>query len=151
MDKAFYLKRWPVIREGTLEIVNGLQPEDLTFMPVEGGWNVGRIILHISSAAEYWLHSGLLTGARTAPEGERTLDYYPTLDAIKAYLADEHRRTLDLLTDFDMAGWETPVIYDDGYGYPPNRVFWHVLEHEIHHRGELSLIAGMLGRRGLDV
>jgi uncharacterized damage-inducible protein DinB len=30
-------------------------------------------------------------------------------------------------------------------------VIWHVLEHEIHHRGELSLIHGLLGREGLDV
>jgi uncharacterized damage-inducible protein DinB len=29
-------------------------------------------------------------------------------------------------------------------------VVWHVLEHEIHHRGELSLILGLLGREGLD-
>jgi uncharacterized damage-inducible protein DinB len=119
MDKNFYLKRWPVIREGTLEIVDGLQPEDLTFVPVEGGWPLGRIILHIGSAAEYWLHSGPLTGVRTAPEGERTLEIYPTLEAIKTYLADEHRRTLALLRDFDMAIWETPVTYDDGCGYPP--------------------------------
>jgi len=30
-------------------------------------------------------------------------------------------------------------------------IIWHVLEHEIHHRGELSLILGLLGREGLDV
>jgi uncharacterized damage-inducible protein DinB len=27
---------------------------------------------------------------------------------------------------------------------------WHVMEHEIHHRGELSLLLGMLGHEGLD-
>lgn len=26
----------------------------------------------------------------------------------------------------------------------------HIVEHEIHHRGELSLVLGMLGRPGLD-
>jgi uncharacterized damage-inducible protein DinB len=26
----------------------------------------------------------------------------------------------------------------------------HILEHEIHHRGELSLILGLLGREGLN-
>jgi uncharacterized damage-inducible protein DinB len=29
-------------------------------------------------------------------------------------------------------------------------MLWHVVEHEIHHRGELSLILGLLGREGLD-
>jgi uncharacterized damage-inducible protein DinB len=27
---------------------------------------------------------------------------------------------------------------------------WHVIEHEIHHRGELYIILGLLGREGLD-
>lgn len=27
-------------------------------------------------------------------------------------------------------------------------IIWHVLEHEIHHRGELSLALGILGREG---
>jgi uncharacterized damage-inducible protein DinB len=30
-------------------------------------------------------------------------------------------------------------------------IIWHVLEHEIHHRGELSFVLGTLGREGLDV
>jgi uncharacterized damage-inducible protein DinB len=30
-------------------------------------------------------------------------------------------------------------------------IIWHVLEHEIHHRGELSLILGIMGRKGLVV
>jgi uncharacterized damage-inducible protein DinB len=30
-------------------------------------------------------------------------------------------------------------------------IIWHVIEHEIHHRGELSLVLGTLGREGLDV
>jgi uncharacterized damage-inducible protein DinB len=29
-------------------------------------------------------------------------------------------------------------------------LFDHIIEHEIHHRGELSLILGVLGREGLD-
>jgi len=29
-------------------------------------------------------------------------------------------------------------------------MLWHTIEHEIHHRGELSLTLGLLGRAGLD-
>ena len=30
-------------------------------------------------------------------------------------------------------------------------IIWHELEHETHHRGELSLILGIVGHEGLDV
>jgi uncharacterized damage-inducible protein DinB len=43
-----------------------------------------------------------------------------------------------------------PFRYPDGHDYTPAWVFWHVLEHEIHHRGKVSLILGLLGREGLD-
>ncbi len=56
-----------------------------------------------------------------------------------------------LLKNFDPANWEMPYRYSDGYDYKPSWIFWHVLEHEIHHRGELSLILGFLGKQGLDV
>jgi len=151
MEKAFYLARWPKIRKGLLTILDEFHDEDLAFTPVEGGWTTGRIMLHISSAANYWLHSGILSPDNVYRSGESTLENYPTLDAIRAYLADEQQRTLSLLEGFDINVWNQPFRYPDGYYYTPGRVFWHVLEHEIHHRGELSLIMGLLGRDGLDV
>jgi uncharacterized damage-inducible protein DinB len=151
MEKELYLKRWPAVREGTLEVIDAFNDEDLSYVPVEGGWNVARIMLHIGGAAEYWLHSGVLTGERTDPGVKRTLENYPTIVAIKTYLADQHQRSMNLLEGFDPEHWTQPVIFEDGYGYPPNWIFWHVIEHEIHHRGELSLITGILGHEGLDV
>ena len=81
----------------------------------------------------------------------RTPKNYPTQAAIKTYLDEEHARTMALLEGFDPADWHKAYAYPDGYRYPAHWIFWHVLEHEIHHRGELSLIVGIIGREGLDV
>jgi len=151
MDKSFYLHRWPDIRGGLLQVVDGFEPEDLTHIPIAGGWSVGRIILHISSAANFWLHSGILSSKCVYRAGESTLENYPTLEAIGSFLAKEHGRTLQLLECFDERDWDKHFTYSDGYTYKPSWIFWHVFEHEIHHRGELSLILGQLGRVGLDV
>jgi len=151
MEKNDLLKRWPNVREGLMTIINAFQEDQLGFVPVEGGWTAGRIMLHISSAANYWLHSGILSEVNVYQAGERTLENYPMLVSIKGFLTQEHRRTLDLLEAFAPADWQTPFRYPDGHNYQPSWVFWHVLEHEIHHWGELSLILGLLGRRGLDV
>lgn len=151
MEKEFLLKRWLSVRKGLMTIVNDFPEDKLGFVPVEGGWTAGRIMLHISSAANFWLHSGVLSEIDVYKAGDSTLENYPTLESIKAFLSAEHQRTKDLLEAFDPADWQTPFRYPDGYDYQPNWIFWHVLEHEIHHRGELSLILGILGRRGLDV
>jgi uncharacterized damage-inducible protein DinB len=37
-----------------------------------------------------------------------------------------------------------------GVTYRLIEMLGHLIEHEIHHRAELSLIAGILGRAGLD-
>ena len=151
MEKDFYLSRWPKIRKGLLLVLAGFNNEDLIYTPVEGGWTTGRIMLHISSAANYWLHSGILSPDNVYLSGESTLENYPTLDAIRTFLAEEHQRTLNLLESFDVKSWNQPYRYPDGYDYTPAWVFWHVLKHEIHHRGEISLILGLMGREGLDV
>ncbi|MEA3326089.1 MAG: hypothetical protein U9R53_02090 [Chloroflexota bacterium] len=78
-----------------LTVLAGFQDTDLTFAPVEGGWSTGRIMLHISSAANYWLHSGVLSSNNIYQSGQSTLENYPTLDAIQSHLADEHQHTLN--------------------------------------------------------
>ncbi len=151
MEKEFLLKHWSKVRLGLMSLIDAFPEDKLGFIPVAGGWTAGRIMLHISSAANFWLHSGILSSINVYEAGKSTLEYYPTIKDIKSFLMEEHQRTLDLLQNFDPADWQTPFRYPDGHDYQPSWIFWHVLEHEIHHRGELSLIMGLLGHQGLDV
>ncbi len=150
-EKSFLLKHWAAVREDLLLTLESFEDPDLVFVPVKNGWPVGRIMLHISSAANYWLHSGILSPINVYQQGRAVLENYPTLDAIRRYLEEEHTRTMRLLEEFDLANWEKSYQFPDGYFYKPSWIFWHVLEHEIHHRGELSLILGLLGHEGLNL
>ena len=150
-EREYLLEHWPKVRAGLMAIVDAYPEDQLAYVPVKGGWTAGRIMLHISSAAEYWLHNGILSDINVYKSGRSTLENFPTLVDIRAYLTKEHQRTLGLLEHFDPANWYTGYQFPDGYSYTPSWIFWHVLEHEIHHRGELSLILGLLGQEGLDV
>ena len=151
MEKDFYLKRWPVVRQDTLAVIDTFQDEDLDFVPVSGGWPVAVIMCHIAETANFWLHGGAFQVLGLATHGSSVSEDCHTLDEVRLYLADEHRRTMQLLEDFDPADWHQEIRYADDFAPPASWVFWHVLEHEIHHRGELSLITGILGREGLDL
>lgn len=151
MEKDYLLSHWPEVRQGLLNLLDHFSEEDLVYIPVEGGWPVGRILLHIGSAAEYWLHSGILSSIASYQRGKYTLENYPTRAAIKSYLNEEYQKTMHSLESFDESKWHMFYLYPDGQKYQPSWIFWHVLAHEIHHRGELSLILGLLGKRGLEV
>jgi uncharacterized damage-inducible protein DinB len=79
-----------------------------------------------------------------------TLEHYPTKTKIQTLLADVHAKTMTYLATLTVDDLDTVV--DSPWGQFSLRfIIWHIIEHEIHHRGEISLILGLLGREGLDV
>jgi uncharacterized damage-inducible protein DinB len=110
---------------------------------------VGRIALHIADAEEGWFRLGV-TKERESWPSDYDLEKYSTKEAIKTLLSEVHTKTmiyLETLTIDDL-----DMIVEAPWGkFPLRFIIWHVIEHEIHHRGELSLILGTLGRKGLDV
>ena len=75
---------------------------------------------------------------------------YPTIDSIQSLLAAVHAETLAAsaaLTEGDMER-----VLRTPWGTEPRlgEMLGHIVEHEIHHRGELSLMLGQLGRAGID-
>jgi uncharacterized damage-inducible protein DinB len=73
------------------------------------------------------------------------------LEAIKTKLNEVHAQTLTYLANLELDDLDRVIEAPWGETFTLGWVIWHVLEHEIHHRGELSLILGMLGKEGLDV
>ena len=60
-----------------------------------------------------------------------------------------HDQTLAYLATLDDALWATITAPWDATARRID-MFDHIIEHETHHRGELSLILGLFGRQGLD-
>ena len=126
------------------------QEDELNFKPFESAWSVGEILLHIANAEEGWFRYAVTRELDEWPSGH-TVENYPTFESINVLLKEVHTRTESFLSGLD------PEDYHRMIGLPWNEqihlgwIIWHVLEHEIHHRGELSLILGLLGREGLEV
>ena len=72
---------------------------------------------------------------------------YPTKEKIKEKLTESHSRTEKFLAGLEETDLQKTFDSDDET-FPLYWILWHIIEHEIHHRGELSLILGMLGRKG---
>jgi uncharacterized damage-inducible protein DinB len=87
--------------------------------------------------------------ARSSELPTPTARRLPTTESIEA-LEQVHARTLAYLRGLDGAALHTETTLAWGEASTPLMVVQHMIEHEAHHRGELSLALGILGRTGFD-
>ena len=108
------------------------------------------MMLHIADAEDGWLRCVLTRELDEWPD-YYTLDNYSDKLAIKQALELVHNRMVNYIKALKETDLSRTITAPWGAELQVGWVLWHVLEHEIHHRGELSLILGLLGREGLDV
>lgn len=140
---------WEQVREGLFVTIKKFSERDLDYTPFPGGYSVAQLILHIAHEEEGEVRYGITREIPTWPD-EFTRAQYPTLESMVTLLGEVHGRTVEYLKSLQDAHLELEITTSWGQKYTMADTFWHVLEHEIHHRGELSLILGLLGRKGLD-
>jgi len=140
---------WDGIRDGLAETIDKFSEDELMYVPFDGGYSVRQILLHIAQEELGEIQYGI-TGELDAFPSDYSQTEYLTKASIRNLLSDVHESTrsyLQTLEDQDLyreieAGWGGKYLLID--------LIWHVMEHEIHHRGELSFILGLLGKEGLD-
>jgi uncharacterized damage-inducible protein DinB len=110
---------------------------------------VAQLLLHIAHEEEIEVRYGITRELSEVPSAF-SFEEYNSLEKIERVLNESHARTnayLQTLTDADL---ERVIEMPWGARDTLANFLWHVLEHEIHHRGELSLMLGLLGKQGLD-
>jgi uncharacterized damage-inducible protein DinB len=135
-----------------------LTADQLALRPEPLPNQVWQIAAHIATNRVFWFHTVLGEGDASLeqyadwedfPDSPRSADeLVPALNATYGFV----RECLDL--------W-TPAMLDDRFErrrstgqvvtHTRQWVLWHLLEHDIHHGGEISLTLGIHGLEGLDV
>jgi len=143
MNAAERFDHWATVRAGLLEALALLSDEQLDFVPAERLWSLGKVARHIAEAEEGWFRYVVLGELAAWPEfrDEDT----PTVAEVRSLLNRVHERTeryLETLAEEELAqAVHTPWGTDLSLRW----IVWHVLEHEIHHRGEIFLMLGLMG------
>jgi uncharacterized damage-inducible protein DinB len=149
MSVVKLIQFWDQVRRGLLTTLNKFSDEELDFAAFEGGYSVKETLLHIAQEELGEIHYGI-TGTLSEFPPAYEKDAYPTSASITALLEAVHSDTLSILESFDDEDLFQQVELGWGGTQPMIDLIWHLMEHEIHHRGELSLMLGLLGREGLD-
>jgi uncharacterized damage-inducible protein DinB len=140
---------WTSVRRGLNKALDKLTDEQLDFVAREGMRSLGTVARHIAHAEEAWFRHWMV--GKTEGPSEYAAEDYPTVESIKALLAEVHARTEAYLETLDVADLDQGFETCWGQRGPLRWVIWHVMEHEIHHRGEIYFMLGLLGMEAPDV
>jgi uncharacterized damage-inducible protein DinB len=155
-----------------LDMLRDLSPEALATRPAPHMWAVWQLASHMAGSRAYWFHDVLGEGdpavramfevaSTTVPDlsledaGWEDDEDHPR-DAAEIVGAFERTwtmidgglgrwRTEDLAAPFSRRRRSGTETFTRGW------VVWHVIEHDLHHGGEISVILGSHGLTGLDL
>jgi len=150
-------ENWGRYNRKLRDCVLPLTMEDLSLQPAPGMWPLGQILQHVVSVRAGWF-SGTLQdddgamrqymewGRRDSPE-RSPAELARALEETWAFIESRLQRW----TPEDCA--KTFPDEQDGKIYEVTRswVIYHVLEHDLHHGSEVSLILGKNGLQPLDL
>jgi uncharacterized damage-inducible protein DinB len=160
---TFY-KGWETYQQSLVETIAPLSPEQLAAPAESHHWTIGMLAQHMVANRVWWFQVWMGEGSPAlAPiahwdPADESANY--TLDA--AELVAGLESTWEMIAD-SLARW-TPIDLGQTFPAPSTLsaaeraafgtltrqwIIWHVLEHEIHHGGELSLALGRYGLEGI--
>ncbi|MFC2037623.1 DinB family protein [Chloroflexota bacterium] len=149
MNAAELFGHWRNVRHDLLRALDMVSDDQLAFVPREGLWSLGRVARHIASAEDGWFRyvvAGELDGwPRFGAED------YATVASIQELLAQVHEHTEVYLATLDESDLDRMVSTPWGEDLSLRWIVWHVVEHEIHHRGEIYLMLGLMGMEAPDI
>lgn len=149
MNAAELFGHWTAVRQGLLAALDMLTDEQLAFTPREGLWSLGTVARHIANAEDGWFR---YVAARELEEWPPLADEeYATVKSVKQLLTEVHDWTETYLKAVEVADLDRTISTPWDEELTLRWIVWHVLEHEIHHRGEIYLMLGLMGMEAPDM
>lgn len=148
------IQGWKEYQEQLVVVIRPLTTEQLATRIAPGLRPVGEIIAHIVAGRAFWFSRILKEGGQETAALEPWDDEGQPLRAAAEYVYGLEA-TWNMM-ESAIARWsdtelsESMVLPWIGPEYPITRSFviWHVIEHDLHHGGEIS---HSLGTRGLEI
>lgn len=156
-----FYRSWKDYQDALKQAVAPLTPEQLALRAAPDLRSVGEIVAHVISSRVHWF-GDFLGEMSTMPGVESLLtrgrdrqDALPrTAEELVEGLDTSWHFMADRLNRWDSADMQHTFPFDaNGNHYDNSRswVTWHILEHDLHHGGEISITLGMYGLQAPDV
>ena len=138
-----FLSYFESVRRRTRAVAARVPEEHLEWRPSGGRFSPGDLIRHIAGTERWmWAENALLRPSRYPGHGP---DLASGRDAVLAYLDQAHEETVELLSNLTPEQLEQRCETVGGADIRVWKWLRLMVEHEIHHRGQLYELLGQLG------
>ncbi|HTQ78946.1 MAG TPA: DinB family protein [Thermoanaerobaculia bacterium] len=131
------------VRARTERVVACIPPEDLEWSPRPGAFSFGDLVRHIAAMERYMFAENASGRPSTYPgHGRELAEGYP---AVLAYLSRLHEESMAIFRALTPEELEQRCITPAGTPITVWKWLRAMVEHEVHHRGQIYLMLGMRG------
>lgn len=165
-----FVEGWATHQRLLLAVIADLAPDQLALRPAPAEWAIWQLASHMAGARAYWFHDVLGEGDPAIRDMFRvastTVPDLPlehagweddeTQPRTAAGIVDAFHQTWAMIEEC-LGRWTaddiTVQIPQRGRDGATTRgwVIWHLMEHEAHHGGAISLVLGTNGLPSLDI
>lgn len=130
------------VRERTMRVVECIPPDRVDWTYKEGKFTLGDLMRHLA-AVERWMfaENALQRPSRYPGHGKELADGY---DHIVAYMRAMHDESMPIFSALTDAQLEQRCMTPGGVELRIGKWLRSMIEHEIHHRGQIYLYLAML-------
>lgn len=132
-DLVEHLERYRAV---TLQVFDLVDDDDLDWRPADDRYSLGQQLLHIAQAEDRFAHG--LFADDWSFERVRFPETLPPIEEMRAFFAEVRGRTLAWIGAVEPEALGRVVeIPDAPVEHTLRSWLWFILEHELHHRGQI--------------
>lgn len=142
-DPAAFAAYFENIRKRTLRVARCIPPDRIEWRPREGAFSFGDLLRHIA-AMERWMFAENVAGhpSRYAGCG---VELASGLDGVLAYVDRMHAEAMAVFRSLGSSDLDRRCEQPGGASITVWKWLRAMVEHEVHHRGQIYLMLGLLG------
>ena len=152
-------KYWENYQQRLIATITPLSSEQFA-LPVASHQTIGELVEHMIGARFWWFHQWMGEGDADLVHWADNWSEEEQANPDAASLVTGFEKTWQMIssalscwTAADLEHLVPPpaAVAAERSAHTREWIVWHVLEHEIHHGGELSLALGGYGLQGIDI
>lgn len=137
-----FLKYFSGIRERTMRVARCVPPDKMDWSCAPGKFTLGDLLRHLAVTERYmWAETVQCKPSRYTSHGKELAE---SLDAVIALMEKLHAESMDIFSRLSDADLRRKCSTPAGAEIQTAKWLRAMVEHEIHHRGQIFMYLGML-------
>lgn len=144
-EPKVFLSYFANVRARTERVIACIPPDRLEWRPREGAFSFGDLVRHIAATERYMFAENVQGLPSRYPGHEAVLA--DGWDDVRAWLSRLHEESMLIFGSLTAEQLAASCVTPGGASLPVWKWLRAMVEHEVHHRGQLYLMLGMIGVR----